>query len=89
MDTLKTAMEKLMSKYGIDLSQFADDSAFWKTAKGVKKTLFIIQLALNVIEEWGKNWGFEISPDKTQVVVFNAKFTEISKEKKLKLNGRG
>ena len=37
MDTLKTAMEKLMSKYGIDLSQFADDSAFWKSAKGIKK----------------------------------------------------
>ena len=88
MDTLKTAMEKLMSKYGIDLSQFADDSAFWKSAKGIKKALFIIQLALNVIEEWGKNWGFEISPDKTQVVVFNAKFTEIQKKKKLKLNGR-
>ena len=77
-----------MSKYSIDLSQFADDSAFWKTAKGIDKALFIIQLALNVIEEWVKNWGFEISPDKTQVVVFNAKFTEISKEKKLKLNGR-
>ena len=42
-------------------------------------------MALNVIEEWGKNWGFEISPDKTQVVVFNAKLTEIQKEKKTQI----
>ena len=88
MDTLRTAMNHLMIKKGIDLSQFADDSAFWKSAKGLKKALYIIQLALNVIEDWGKNWGFEISPDKTQVVIFNPKGTDTSKLRKLKLNGR-
>ena len=88
MDTLRTAMNHLMVTKGIDLLQFADDSAFWKSAKGLKKALYIIQLALNVIEDWGKNWGFEISPDKTQVVIFNPKGTDTSKLRKLKLNGR-
>ena len=54
-----------MSKYGIDLSQFADDSAFWKSAKGIKKALFIIQLALNVIEEWGKIGDLKYHQTKT------------------------
>ena len=88
MDTLRTAMNHIMVTKGIDLSQFADDSAFWKSAKGLKKALYIIQLALYVIEDWGKNWGFEISPDKTQVVIFNPKGTDTSKLRKLKLNGR-
>ena len=88
MDTLRTAMSHLMVTKGIDLSQFADDSAFRKSAKGLKRALYIIQLALNVIEDWGKNWGFEISPDKTQVVIFNPKGTDTLKLRKLKLNGR-
>ena len=57
-------MNHLMVTKGINLSQFPDDSAFWKSAKGLKRALFIFQLALNVIEDWGKNWGFEISPEK-------------------------
>ena len=54
MDTLRTAMNDLMIKKGLDLFQFADDSAFWKSVKGLKKAIFIIQLALNIIEDWGK-----------------------------------
>ena len=30
MQTLKDALNKLMTELGIDLSQFADDSAIWK-----------------------------------------------------------
>ena len=51
MDTLKRALKEIITTKSIDISQFADDSAFWKTAKGLKTALFIIQLALNVIEE--------------------------------------
>ena len=57
-------MNDLMIKKGLDLSQFADDSAFWKSVKGLKKAIFIIQLALNIIKDWGKNWGLEIAHEK-------------------------
>ena len=79
MNTLKVAMKEIMTKKGINVSHFADDSALLKTAKGLKTALFIIQLALNVIEEWGKNWECEISPEKkTQVIIFSPKQTDLS-----------
>ena len=65
-------MNDLMVTKGLDLSIFADDSAFWKSAKGLKRALLIIQLALNVIEDWGKNWGFEISLEKNTSSYFQS-----------------
>ena len=74
-----------MVKKGLDLSQFADDSAFWKLVKCPQRAFFITQLALNVIEVWSKTWGFEISPEKSQVDLFNPKTNRYFKIMKTKI----
>ena len=54
MQTLKDALSKIMTELGIDLSQFADDSAIWKSAKNIKYAIRIIQMALQIIEQWAE-----------------------------------
>ena len=89
LDTLRTAMNHFMVTKGIDLSQFPDDSAFWTSANGLKRALFIFQLALNVIEDWGKNWGFAISPEKNTSSYYQSqRHRHLKIAKKLKLNDR-
>ena len=71
-DSLKQKLHNLLIRYGVDLSQFADDSAVWKSGKNVDEIIRIIQIILEAVEEWAIEWGFLISPGKTQVVLFNS-----------------
>ena len=87
-DSLKQKLHNLLIRYGVDLSQFADDSAVWKSGKNVDEIIRIIQIILEAIEEWAIEWGFLISPGKTQVVLFNSFRIDPKSLKKLKLNGR-
>ena len=87
-DSLKQKLHNLLIKYGVDLSQFADDSAVWKSGKNVDEIIRIIQIILEAIEEWAIEWGFLISPGKTQVVLFNSFGIDPNTLKKLKLNGK-
>ena len=87
-DSLKQKLLALLSRHGVDLSQFADDSAVWKSGKNTEEIIKIIQIILQAIEEWAKEWGFLISPGKTQVVLFNSFGIDPKSLPKLKLNGR-
>ena len=71
-DSLKQKLLALLIKYRVDLSQFADDRAVWKEGTNVDELIRIVQIILLAIEEWTKEWGFLISPGKTQVILFNA-----------------
>ena len=71
-DSLKQKLHNLLIRYEVDLSQFADDSAVWKSGKNVDEIIRIIQIILEAIEEWAIEWGFLISPGHTQVVLFNS-----------------
>ena len=87
-DSLKQKLHNLLIRYRVDLSQFADDSAVWKSGKNVDEIIRIIQIILEATEEWAIEWGFLISPGKTQVVLFNSFRIDPKSLKKLKLNGR-
>ena len=87
-DSLKQKLHNLLIRYGVDLSQFADGSAVWKSGKNVDEIIRIIEIILEAIEEWAIEWGFLISPGKTQVVLFNSFRIDHKSLKKLKLNGR-
>lgn len=54
-----------------NLTQFADDSAIWKTAKSKKALVTLTQTILNNIKTWADTWGFKVSADKTESVLFN------------------
>ncbi|MEW8548241.1 MAG: reverse transcriptase domain-containing protein [Candidatus Thiodiazotropha sp.] len=71
----------------VDLSQFADDSLFWKTARKSATMLTEMQNTLNLIETWANEWGFKINPSKTEVVVFNEGAAGIRRLPKLKFHG--
>ena len=43
-----------------------------ETVKNIKYAIKIIQKALQIIKQWAEEWSFKISPDKTQVILFNA-----------------
>ena len=87
-DSLKQKLLALLIKYRVDLSQFADDRAVWKEGTNVDELIRIVQIILHAIEEWTKEWGFLISPGKTQVILFNAFGIDHTKLKKLVLDGR-
>ena len=87
-DSLKQKLLALLIKYRVDLSQFADDREVWKEGTNVDELIRIVQIILLAIEEWTKEWGFLISPGKTQVILFNAFGIDHTKLKKLVLDGR-
>ena len=88
-DSLKQKLLALLIKYRVDLSQFADDRAVWKEGTNVDELIRIVQIILLAIEEWtNREWGFLISPGKSQVILFNAFGIDHTKLKKLVLDGR-
>lgn len=72
----------------IDLSQFADDSTIWKSAKCPKAAVKIIQKILDAIMEWADAWGFKNSADKTYAVIFNHRGKPSNKIPKLKMKDK-
>lgn len=72
----------------VNLVQFADDGAYWKTARKVNTALFFAQKALYKLKPWADNWNFKISTDKTSVVIFNQLFSKTSLLQKLKYDGK-
>ncbi len=55
----------------VDLSQFADDSSIWHVHHDINVSHRVMQNALNKISIWQNEWGFKISPLKTEAVIFN------------------
>lgn len=55
---------------GMVISQFADDSANWKSGANLKKLQSCAQRGLDSIWGWAKNWGFKLSKTKTVGILF-------------------
>lgn len=61
---------------GIEYSIFADDVAIWKEGSNVKQLQKDFNNALRSIVTWSDQWGFKVSPAKTQVMLFTNKNVE-------------
>lgn len=67
------AINDLEVEDGINLSLFADDSAVWKSGRNLKFLEKKLQETLDKIKVWCNEWGFKVSIEKTQVIVFTRK----------------
>lgn len=83
MNTLKEALQDLP----VDLSMFADDGLVWKASRKPKRSLKILQQALQEIKTWTVDWGFKLSTAKTSCVVFNRRFSATRDLPKLTFDG--
>ena len=69
---LANTQYEVLKELFAELSQYADDSAVWKTAKSVKRLVQLLQRILNIIKEWAEALGIKISAGKTEVVLYNS-----------------
>ncbi len=65
---------------------FADDGAVWKRGRNIEYTIRKVQNAIDKVVEWGYDWGFRFSIEKTQAVFFTRKI--IQEEMRLMMYGR-
>ncbi len=65
---------------------FADDGAVWKRGRNIEHTIRKVQKAGDKVVEWGYDWGFRFSIEKTQTVFFTRK--TIQEEIRLIMHGR-
>ena len=72
----------------VELTQFADDGAFWKTAKNPKAAISAAQKALNILKPWADTWNFKISAAKTSAVIINRCFKKRIFSQKLTYDGQ-
>ncbi len=70
----------------IGTSLFADDGAVWKRRRNIQYTIRKVQKAIDKVVEWGYDWGFRFSKEKTQTVFFTTK--RIQEEFKLMMYGK-
>ncbi|KAK7899409.1 hypothetical protein WMY93_020262 [Mugilogobius chulae] len=54
-------------------SLFADDGALWKRGRHLEHMKVQMQEAINKVEQWGYDWGFKFSIEKTNTVLFTKK----------------
>ncbi|MCU7800042.1 MAG: endonuclease/exonuclease/phosphatase family protein, partial [gamma proteobacterium symbiont of Lucinoma myriamae] len=78
-------LEDVLKKFPIDLTQFADDSTIWKTAKSPEAAIKILQKALDAIKAWADAWGFKLSGIKTESIIFNRRGKPSKKITRLKI----
>ncbi len=70
IDTLYETLSQSDPEEQVDLSQFADDSSIWHVHHDLNVSIGIMQKALDKISVWQNEWGFKISPLKTEAVIF-------------------
>ncbi|KAK7877307.1 hypothetical protein WMY93_031957 [Mugilogobius chulae] len=70
---------------GVGRSLFADDGALWKRGKNIHYLVNKVQDAIDYVVEWGLDWGFRFSVEKTKVMFFTRR--KVSEALKLKLYG--
>ena len=69
-------------------SMYADDLAVWITHSSVDTATDILQVALNHIDHWCCQWGVQISPAKSEYIVFSHKHNHIEPLQPLNVNGQ-
>ena len=57
----------------VNTSQFADDGALWVSHYDLHTAVETMQTALNKVNEWTQQWGFQLSTSKTKSIVFRRK----------------
>lgn len=67
-------------------SLFADDGVLWKRGRNLDHLLSKAQEAANHVVEWGYDWGFRFSVEKTKSVFFTRR--TVSKNLKLQIYGQ-
>ncbi len=70
IDTLYETLSQSDPEDQVDHSQFADDSSIWHVHHNLNVSLGIMQNTLDKISVWQNEWGFKISPLKTEAVIF-------------------
>ncbi len=93
IDTLYETLSQEGPDDPVDLSQFADDSSIWHVHHDIDVSLKVIQNALNKISIWQNEWGFKISPLKTEAVLFHRtsntlKYLETEQQYELKIRAK-
>lgn len=58
---------------GIGRSLYADNGALWKRGRNEIFVVRSLQGAVNKVENWANEWGFQFSIAKTQVICFTKK----------------
>uniref|UniRef100_A0A8C6S2Z8 Reverse transcriptase domain-containing protein n=1 Tax=Neogobius melanostomus TaxID=47308 RepID=A0A8C6S2Z8_9GOBI len=66
-------------------SLFADDGAVWSRGRNVEYLGTKVQGAINGVVEWGLDWGFRFSVEKTKTVFFTRK--RVREDLKLRMYG--
>lgn len=66
----------MINDIGTGLSLFIDDVAVWKSRRNMKCEFERMQGAWDKIADWGSRWGFRMSVEKTDCVVFGNKKAE-------------
>ena len=59
--------------HGMKVSQFADDNASWVLGRNTRHLINKAQKSLDDVWEWASRWGFKISQDKSEAIIFNTK----------------
>lgn len=68
---------------GIGRSLFADDGVLWKKGRNIEHLVGKVQEAVNMVVEWGFDWGFRFSVEKTKMMFFTKR--TVSETLQLKL----
>ena len=63
---------------GITTTLYADDIAFWFSNKNPDYVVKKVQNYITDVEGWANKWGFKISQEKTQAIVFTNKIIPVS-----------
>ena len=67
-----------------NLSEFADDSAIWRTGINLQHTAKALQKQLDKVASWMEKWGFQLNPGKTVAMMFSR--GRMSRNFKLEIN---
>ena len=57
----------------IDVLLYADDAVIWKRGRNFSYIINQIQKDVQVLEQWGVDWGFKFSIQKSKVMYFTRK----------------
>lgn len=58
--------------HDVSLTQYADDTAYWVSAKTTHIAFTSLQTQINLMTEWMNNWLIKPNPKKSQLVLFHS-----------------
>ena len=70
-----------------ELSQYAEDSAVWKSGRSKSHLVYLVQ-KIDIIKQWAETLGIKISTGKTEVVIYNHQGTPNKNVPKLNIGDK-